>query len=514
MDDEGMSAAGLAKLQDNVARASAETAREQERLEMATRGVTEAMAEQADAARARVDSAFGYQQALIDQQKALIDVTEAQTALDDARADGTAADVAAAELDLKEALLGVNTALSDRVKLAGDVAMDNLPAALDETQKKALGAKAELDELNKIIAEGTVLPPEMEQYRQSLIDITTGADSAALAQAQLITALSEVDVAASAIPGTKVIQISAPTDEVKQRLIDLGFTVTQMPDGSIRVEAKTEEAQANLGTLATDLANLDGTTAAPDAIIEDKVLVDRVNADFDLLNTLGIQSPTPVARLNDGPFTTIFSVVMGRLDTIARQNAMPAVTLRDYASAGIQSVQNYLNNLRDKTVTLTLNEVTNKITRQSTLAGGSGTGGAARGGAIEDIPIKRFAGGGAIVGRGSARDDLVPFYGPDPTVRYAAANGEHMLDGLDVLLMGGQAGVYSFRERLRSGRFGSPGPDTAVRAMANSGPMAQAAPAGGGGSRSVVIQTYDNTRAIMRAIRADEHEQAVLAPAW
>ena len=53
--------------------------------------------------------------------------------------------------------------------------------------------------------------------------------------------------------------------------------------------------------------------------------------------------------------------------------------------------------------------------------------------------IGTFADGGAIRGAGGPRDDRVPLWG---------SNGEHMLDARDVQLMGGQAGVYRFREDL------------------------------------------------------------------
>jgi chromosome segregation ATPase len=142
MEDESTSASELARLKAAVAAAAARQAAEEENLERATKGVTEAMVEQADAARARVDSAYGYQKALLDQQQAMIDVTEAETALNEARASGDPKAIAQAELDYKSALLGVNDALGNRVKLASEVAISKLPAAMaDEHHRRGYGSR-------------------------------------------------------------------------------------------------------------------------------------------------------------------------------------------------------------------------------------------------------------------------------------------------------------------------------------------------------------------------------------
>lgn len=541
MDDESTSAAELARLQADVARASARTAEEQEKLEMATKGVTEAMAEQADAARARVDTEFGYQKALLDVEQSLIDAADAQKALDEARADGDPAGIKQAELDLREALLGVNEAYADQLTAANARATSNLPAALNDEQKKILGYKAELDELNTLIEQGVVLPESMMQYRDFLIGMVEEADGAALAQAQIAAALGEVGLAAEAIPGEKAIRITSPTsDEVKQKLSDLGFTVETMKDGTVKVTAETDEAKANVGNLSALLTGLDQKETSPEVGLDDAVFHDRTRTDFNLLDLLGGKTANPkaglldtvftavnnsvnnrLAALNgttanpragllDGVFSAVNNSVVSRLGTLNRTTASPTVTVRDFASGPLVNIQSKLANLRDRTLTVT--------TRNVTVAGSNtrATVGMARGGAIEDAPlqlVQKFAGGGAIVGRGSARDDLVPFAGPDPNVSYRAANGEHLLDGLDVALMGGQTGVYAFREALKSGKIGGPGADNGIQQMSLTGQMGQM-PQMPAGTRDVTILTQDNPRAIIRAMKAEEQQQAALARVW
>jgi hypothetical protein len=501
----------LASLKGKLAAAAAKQAREEDRLAVATRGVTEAMGAQADAARARVDTAFGYQQALIDQQKALVDVTGAQIALDEARASGDPKLIAEAELELKEAMLGVNDALSNRVKLAGDAAMAQLPASLDETQKKALAAKAELDELNKIIAEGTVLPPEMEQYRQSLIGIAAGADAAMLEQAQLATALREVGVAVTEIPGTASIKIDAPTDEIRQRLEDLGFTVKDIDgvDPGIIVTAETEAAKANVGEMSSLLAGLDGTTATPTADLDPVPFQGILGSILQNITGLAGQRPTPQVDLNAAPYRGVDASVRAQINLLNNARPTPVVTLTDLASAKADMIRRSLENIPKNiqtSVTTTYRTVGSPMVAQA----------GADGGTVVPMPRQRFDDGGhskwgqrfngATYGRGGPRDDLVPAL---------VSPLEHVLDARDVGLMGGQAGVYAFREMLNSGFFGGPSEDNDIRTMVSVGaPARMAATPPAQQTRDVRIFTQDNPKAIIRAMRAEQQQAAALAPAW
>lgn len=518
--DSASTAGDLATAKGKVEAAARRQAQAEEELERATRGVTEAMGEQADAARARVDSEFAYQKSLLDVENALADVNTAQGDLDTARKEGTAEDVAAAELKLREALLAVNQSYADQLSAVNQRATSNLPAALDEEQKKLIGYKAELDELNRMISQGVVLPPALEQYRQQLIGITGQADGAMLAQAQLATALGEVGVAVESIPNSKAIKIDAPTQEVVQRLVDLGFTVTTLPDGSVRVEALTEEAVANLGNLSADLATLHGTTATPHAVLKDDGFIGPIKRDQALAGTLNSTFIGPVATLYDSNFIGPVHRDIQLANQLGGMRPSPTASLIDNASRGILAIQGYLNGLQNKTVTLTLNQVTNQIVRRSTITQDQYTGGAAEGGAIEDIRLRRVphykhASGGAVIGRGSAFDDLIPAYGPNPSAKYSIANGEHILDGRDVALMGGQAGVYAFREMLNSGQLRSPGPDTAIRAMVETQKVGRepSSPTPTEKLRTVNLYTPDIPTAL-RELRAVEHQEAVLASPW
>ena len=62
------------------------------------------------------------------------------------------------------------------------------------------------------------------------------------------------------------------------------------------------------------------------------------------------------------------------------------------------------------------------------------------------IPIPRRAGGGPIRGAGGPKADRIPAW---------LSNGEHVLTAKDVLAMGGQAGVYAFRNALHRATGGA-----------------------------------------------------------
>lgn len=55
------------------------------------------------------------------------------------------------------------------------------------------------------------------------------------------------------------------------------------------------------------------------------------------------------------------------------------------------------------------------------------------------------ADGGSILGPGGPKSDIIPIW---------ASNGEHMLPADEVKMLGGQSGVYSLRNMIRSGAFG------------------------------------------------------------
>jgi hypothetical protein len=489
---EGTSASELAGLQSDVADATAEARRQQDLMAAATQGVTDAMAAQVDQALGLLDAQFGY-------EKAIRKTAEAENDYKDAVKEfGASSDKA------KDALADFNDKLSTQVQLAAKVASSKLPASMTDNQKRILAAKGALDELNRVLATGTKIPPEMEEYRQTLLQITGQADGATLAQAQLSQAIGNLGFTVDSLPGTKTIEIKAPTDELKAKLDELDFTIVTLPNGDIRVEANTDKAMANLGNLTTLLNDVDTTTPEPTVSINDTAFMQTYKNLMRNLFDADRQRPEPVVSLDDNPFLSVWGPVMGNLRTVGSQRPRPTVSLLDLASGGISGIASRLAGLRDKTIRInTIQTLTYQTIGRP--PGGMGGPQAATGGAIEDVLARapRFDGGGSIYGRGGPTDDL-------NLIR--ASPGEHMLDARDVALMGGQQAVYAFREMLNSGKLGRPGSDTGIGNM-----LSRSAPRTaqtGSTLRDVTILTSDNPRAIVRAIRADEQQQAALAVSW
>jgi hypothetical protein len=403
-----------------------------------------------------------------------------------------------------------------------------------------------------------------------LESVVTDSAEAASAQGALIAALAEVGIAASAIPDSKAVRVEALTDEAQTALEGLGFKVREMPDGSFEIIAATDEAEANLGRVARDLLGLDGTTATPAVDVDDKaanvkiagalialqnlgkmqtkprldadeapvkskvnatlqdlfnlgkqkptpvldaddgLATKKVNGALAALTNLGRQRPTPVLEANDGPVRSKVVNAMGALANLGRQSPTPQLNAKDNASGIIQSIIGQINSVpasRTSTITV-INRVINEIVNLVPKSTFAATGGAIEAGMV----IQKFDGGGAVSGRGGPLDDLITALGPMGRPDIRLSNGEHVFDAHDVGLLGGQAGVYAFRELLNSGKLGKPPVADNIRRMVETGSGGRAAaPAG---IREVTINTSDNPRAIIRALRADEQQQAALAAIW
>ena len=116
------------------------------------------------------------------------------------------------------------------------------------------------------------------------------------------------------------------------------------------------------------------------------------------------------------------------------------------------------------------------------------------------------ADGGAVVGAGGPRDDLIPAIGPDGEFR-RLSNGEHVLDADDVLDLGGQAGAYQLRAMIQAGMVK---PLQAAIPMADGGGIGHPAAVGGGTTIGTLEQHFHNTpadpRELMRVSMWEVHD--------
>jgi hypothetical protein len=409
-------AEGAARALDKYEAASRRVEAVQAREQRAIEGVTKAMVDQADTARGRVDAEFAYGNA----QNA---VAKAQDAYNKVLADTkhTSEEAQQASYDLQQAY-------RDQIFAAEDLAKSRLPAAMNDEQKAIIGAKAALDEMNKMISNGITLDPTLERYRQQLIQITGQADGAKLAQAQLSSAISELGYTVKSLPDGKSIRIDAPTDELIHRLKLLGLTVTTMPDGSVTVSADTDKAKGKLGELSDDLVNLGRKKTAPTVSITDKT--PKTYSDIiDRLLDISRQRPKPPADINTGPAKGHYDVMMGMLGNLGKQTPTPVAGLRNLASGPLAQILAGINALYSKTITVRTNYVANYVStgaRPGTtmVPSLSSTGG----------PIR--AASGRVVGPGDGSVDTVPAINVDTGHAWALANHEWIIKALSSRMYG------------------------------------------------------------------------------
>lgn len=306
-DDAARAAADLAAAQAEVARIAAEE-------ELAIRGVTAAMIDQVNQSRAAVDAQFALELAGERVEDAL---ARQQELLDS----GTAtAD------ELEDAARDVAMAYSDMGRAASEAAMSELPAAMDDQQKAIVGAKAELEYYNGLLASGVDLPPSLDEHVKYLEGVVAGADMAAIEAARLKAA---TEGAVGALDGLGAMSVAPTIDANDQPLKD-----------------KTSGALGQLQLIALQRPK-------PVFDADDKMIKAKQFGALNMLQYLASQRPTPVFNANDVPIKGKVAGARVALDGINGMRPSPTISATDKASAVAQGVAGALAGLRDKTVTIT-----------------------------------------------------------------------------------------------------------------------------------------------------------------
>lgn len=116
------------------------------------------------------------------------------------------------------------------------------------------------------------------------------------------------------------------------------------------------------------------------------------------------------------------------------------------AAARIQAIQNQINALHDRTITITTRGA------QADVAGVRRFG-IATGGPVRDAPLIGYDSGGPVWGPGGPTDDLVRAIGPDPRAEYRLSNDEHIWTAREVAAAGGHGAVAGIRQAALAGAF-------------------------------------------------------------
>ena len=183
-----------------------------------------------------------------------------------------------------------------RELLAADGSINTATAngdALQESLKGIVDASADVaskgGDMNRVNAENARMFEQLAtQYGVSVEEIRAAADTLGLSDidlvvktsgsSEVIQELASIDEAFSKVPGQKTIEVSAGsvTDATRAKLEELGFKVTSLPNGNVKVEA-TDGASPLLASIVNKVVEVGGMQALPK--------IDLNKTSFDLKDT-------------------------------------------------------------------------------------------------------------------------------------------------------------------------------------------------------------------------------------
>jgi hypothetical protein len=352
---------------------------QQDALTRATQTYADKVAEATDAVYGQINAQLAASNTDIAAQQSLLSVKDAQAELDRVRGDSTstADDVLRAELNLQQAQ---NTAVASAQAAAKQIG-DNITANEDlgsATDRAALSTQAQIDYLSKLAA--TADGPVREQLLAMIENLRkVGAENPR----------PTVDVDGLAAVKDK-------TDKLQGVLAGIGKKAykAQLDIDSSKFELKRLQAVTGLNALGlqkpTPVANINdapftgvfgriiariGQVAkqkpTPVANMNDAPFTGIFSRIIARIGEVAKQKPTPVANMNDQPFSGIFGKIIGRIGEIARQHPTPTVSAVDNASGTIGNIQAKLSAIVSKTVTITTVHV-DKFQIKSGLAASGG----------------------------------------------------------------------------------------------------------------------------------------------
>ncbi|WP_175271598.1 phage tail tape measure protein [Prescottella equi] len=176
-------------------------------------------------------------------------------------------------------------------------------------------------------------------------------------------AMSEYGATVESVPDDKTVIVKGLTDEAKKRLEELNMSVEKMDDGSFRVTANTDEAQAKLREMIGLIEILSKTKAIPN------IGADRTEFDMneqqarDLLAKLSTAKATPGVDLIRTKLEEGKRITLADLQELSRTTSDPKViALIAEALGGINTVETGLNGLTANPHTVTVDANTDPAT--------------------------------------------------------------------------------------------------------------------------------------------------------
>jgi TP901 family phage tail tape measure protein len=131
---------------------------------------------------------------------------------------------------------------------------DTLPASLDKARKASQGVRDEFvrqhEQMGLTAEQANALADRYGLLPDKVVTIISapGMDKT---QLELLTLRDLVNK----VPADKPITVRSLSDEAKQKLLDLGFTVRTLPDGQVQIVARDQAARDRLNNLVADFQN-------------------------------------------------------------------------------------------------------------------------------------------------------------------------------------------------------------------------------------------------------------------
>ncbi|HMM96702.1 phage tail tape measure protein [Phycicoccus sp.] len=277
------------------------------------------------------------------------------------------------------------------------------------------------------------LKAKFPQYQEALAAINNGQTLAAGSGSDLASSMSEV---------------TTETDQAKQSTEDFIKTLNDLNQPQLDVRAANRKVKESIAAISEALKengkalndNKTGFDTNTEAGLRNEAALDDVasalNAQLGAMQAAGAGQQELDSQLRTSR-EELYQTArrMGLTEEAARlyveqvlaipPSKQTVATFKTVGLSGLQQAQDYLHNIRDKHVTLTVGTV--QVGNTKVNAGQFGDGRAT---------------GGAIVGPGTGTSDSIPAM---------LSNGEHVWTAAEVAKLGGQSEMYALRAAVRAG---------------------------------------------------------------
>lgn len=206
----------------------------------------------------------------------------------------------------------------------------NSENAADAQIKVAEAAELQRPALEALAAQYGISVEEVERLGESMgrVPSVISSQVALEGATEAEQELALVATMAGKIPAGQSIEMEAITDDARVTLQNLGFDIDAIPGSkNVAVTAPTEEAQAQLVTLTNKMNEMNGLKVNPQILLNTAPLEGSAAHARGILDVLNIQKPTPEAQIIIDKLQNGVDISQGELDFLASQTPTPYADL-------------------------------------------------------------------------------------------------------------------------------------------------------------------------------------------